>query len=470
MQAAMQQARQAAEKHRVALLSLFASFVLASVKFAAALVSGSLALLSEAFNSLLDCGATALTLFAVRVSAKPADKEHPYGHAKVESVAALAQSGLLFVVGAWVGYEALSRLIWGGQEVALTWWLFAILVASIAIDFNRSRSLRRVAADTSSDALAADALHFTADMWSSAAVLAGLGLVALDLEWGDSVAALIVAGFIARAAYGLGVGTLNTLLDAAPEGLTAQVEDAARQTDGVLSVNRLRVRPAGSTVFVDLAVDIPRTLQAPAQEKLREELTARIRGEIEDVDLSLQLAPVALDTETAFEKVTHIAAGHDLQIHHLTVQDLDGKLAVSFDLEVDGSLPLKAAHDTATALEEDIREGLGGDVEVESHIEPISPRLIEGKEPPAARVKAVVAALSRLAGKEKLLTDPHNIRVRQTEKGLFVHYHCRFAPEISVEAVHETVDRVEVALMKNVGGILRVVAHAEPLGQRRHKL
>lgn len=463
----MEQANQAIEKQRVALFSLLASSGLALVKFAAALFSGSLALLSEAFHSLLDCGATALTLFAVQVSEKPADKEHPFGHAKVESVAALVETGLLFAVCAWVAYESIIRLIWGGHEVTLSWWLYVILAASIVIDFNRSRSLRRVADQTSSDALAADALHFTADMWSSGAVIAGLALVALGFDWGDSAAALIVSGFIAHAAYALGARTLNTLLDAAPEGITALIEEAAEQTDGVLSINRLRSRPAGSTVFVDLAVDIPRTLPAPAQEKLRDALTARIRQEIKDVDLALQLVPVALDTETAFEKVTHIAAGHGLLIHHLTVQDLDGNLAVSFDLEVDGNLSLEAAHEMATALEDDIRDGLGGHVEVESHIEPISPRLIEGHDPPAAKTKSVTTALSRLADKEKLLTDLHNIRIRATEKGLFVHYHCRFGPEVSVEAAHGTVDRIEIALMKAFPGIQRVIAHAEPLGRKR---
>jgi cation diffusion facilitator family transporter len=466
----MEQGNQAAEKQRVALLSLLASFGLAIVKFAAALFSGSLALLTEAFHSLLDCGATALTLVAVRVSEKPADKEHPYGHAKVESVAALIETGLLFLVCGWVAYESVSRLIWGGHEVTLSWWLFAILAASIAIDFNRSRALGRVASRTSSDALAADALHFTADMWSSAAVMIGLGLVVLGFDWGDSVAALVVSGFIAHAAHALGSRTLNTLLDAAPEGITAVVEDAAQQTDGVLSINRLRSRPAGSTVFVDLAVDIPRTLPAPAQEKLREALATRIRQEIKDVDLALQLVPVALDTETAFEKVTHVAAGHGLLIHHLTVQDLNGRLAVSFDLEVDGNLSLEAAHELATALEDDIRDGLGGHVEVESHIEPISPRLIEGHEPTKAKAKSVTATLMRLARKEKLLSDIHNIRIRETEKGLFVHYHCRFAPEVSVEAAHGTVDRIEIALMKTISGIQRVIAHAEPLGRKRHKL
>jgi divalent metal cation (Fe/Co/Zn/Cd) transporter len=121
-------------------------------------------------------------------------------------------------------------------------------------------------------------------------------------------------------------------------------------------------------------------------------------------------------------------------------------------------------------LETDIRDGLGGHVEVESHIEPISPRLIEGHDPPAAMAKSVTTTLSRLAVKEKLLTDLHNIRIRQRQKGLFVHYHCRFGPEVTVEAAHETVDRIEIALMKKVPTILRVIAHAEPRGQKRHKL
>ena len=165
-----------------------------------------------------------------------------------------------------------------------------------------------------------------------------------------------------------------------------------------------------------------------------------------------------------------IASHRNMAIHHLTVQQISGRLAVSFDLEVEGSMRLGEAHDTASALENAIRAELGDDVEVESHIEPQPDRLLEGEAAAPDLVGEVTAALHRLAGKHKRLTDLHNIRLRRNEEGLFLHYHCRCAPELTVESVHDDIDRVEAGLKERFGDIRRVIAHAEPLGSRRHAL
>jgi cation diffusion facilitator family transporter len=459
-----------AEKASVARWSLLASLVLVIGKLAAAWFSGSLGLLSESFHSMLDFVATAITLFAIRYADRPADDDHPFGHAKMESVAALVETAMLFLVTAWIIYEAVSRLFGEAHPLELSWWVFGVVIASIAIDWNRSRALQSAAKRTQSDALAADALHFRADMWSSCAVLAGLLLALAGYEKADALAALVVAVFVAHAAWGLGKRTLATLLDAAPEGVTNHLTSLAADTDGVLSVEQIRARPAGPTLFVDMTVNVPRTMHVSRIVSMKEEIVAKVRSLHPSADINIITNPIAIDEETAHEKIMHIASAHDAAIHHVTVQDNDGKLAVSFDYEVDGASSLEAAHAAATALETAVREGLGADVEVESHIEPRPPSLLHGKEVSSVKRRAVEAALTRFAKREKLLSDLHNIRIRQTEEGLFVHYHCRFAPETSVQLVHDTVDRIENALAKSIGGVARVVAHAEPVGHARHKL
>ena len=458
------------EKTSVAVLSLAASSLLALAKFAAAIFSGSLGLLSEAFHSLLDCGATALTLFAVRYGDQPADDEHHFGHAKAESVAALVETGLLFLVTLWVVYEALTRLWFGGHEVEISWWLFAVVIASILIDYNRSHALQRTAEKTNSDALAADALHFRADMWSSCAVLVGLVLSWYGFPQADPLAALIVAGFVAKAAIDLGSRTLATLLDAAPEGATEQLRTLASETNGVLQISRLRVRPAGPVLFVDMTADVPRTLPATTTEAIRASLAEKVRNHFEQADVTVQINPVQLDSETAFDKVELIASQHRLSVHHLAVQDLDGRLAVSFDLEMDGSTPLNVAHERATQLETAIREGLGDNVEVESHIEPQESVLLVGSPADAKTEQRIARKLRALCGKQKQLFDLHNIRVRRNAAGLYVHYHCRFKPALTILAVHAMIDHIENLLIKTEPEITRVVAHAEPIGLGRHQL
>ena len=184
-------------KEKVALTSILASGGLTLAKGLIGFATGSLAILSEAAHSLLDLAATVMTYFAVRISDKPADEEHHYGHGKVDSVSALAETALLFLLSGIVIWEAAGRLIGGPPHaVAATPWAFLVMIGSIVIDFFRARILYRVAAETSSEALEADALHFGSDMWSSAAVLAGLGAVALGYPSADSAAAMVVAIFI----------------------------------------------------------------------------------------------------------------------------------------------------------------------------------------------------------------------------------------------------------------------------------
>jgi divalent metal cation (Fe/Co/Zn/Cd) transporter len=177
---------------------------------------------------------------------------------------------------------------------------------------------------------------------------------------------------------------------------------------------------------------------------------------------------VALDSETVFQKVMLIAARRNLAIHHLTVQQIAGKLAVSFDLEVEGSMPLLLAHETATVLEDAIRGELGSDVEVESHIEPQPERLLAGSPAMPRLAAAVEATLRHLALSHQRLSDIHNLRVRSNDEGTFVHYHCRFDGQQPVERVHDDIDRIEAALKAEFPDIRRVIAHAEPLGYRRH--
>src|SRR5882757_4687653 len=220
-------------KERVALTSILASGGLTIAKGVVGVLTGSLAILSEAAHSLIDLGATIMTYFAVRISGRPADEQHHYGHGKVESITALAETALLFVLSGVVIWEAVARLTSGrGQVVEATFWAFAVIVGSIVVDFARSRALYRVAAETASEALEADALHFGSDLWSSVAVLIGLGAVALGYPWADSAAAAIVAVFICIAGWRLGRRTIDTLTDTAPAGAADRIKATTAQIPG----------------------------------------------------------------------------------------------------------------------------------------------------------------------------------------------------------------------------------------------
>src|ERR1700683_443024 len=450
-------------KERVALGSIAASAGLAAAKAIVGLLTGSLAILSEAGHSLIDLSATVLTYFAVRISDKPADAEHQYGHGKMESVTALAETALLFLLTAFVAWEAVQRLLGArAHAVEATVAAFVVIVGSIAVDFFRARTLRRVAEQTSSEALQADALHFSSDMWSSVAVLIGLCGVALGYAWADSAAALVVALFICVAGWRLGRRTIDSLTDTAPEGVSERIASIARHMPGVVNVESVRARPAGAVLFVDLGVGVSRTLPLDRVSNIKERLIQAIRTEIPRAEITITTEPRALDHETMRERVMMTARNLAVAIHHVAVQAISGRLSVSADLEVDGTLPLSAAHDIASRLEKALRDELGPDVEVETHIEPLPADVLAGHDASAARLSEVGEFLASLAAGIPGLGEVHNVRVRETADGEIVNFHCRVDPALSVRAVHDLVDGIEYGLRQRFPSIQRVIGHAEP--------
>ena len=451
------------DKEKAALGSIAASAGLTAAKAVVGLLSGSLAILSEAAHSLIDLAATVLTYAAVRVSGKPADAEHQYGHGKVESVAALAETALLFILAVGVAFEAAQRLLGGhGYMVEATVAAFAIIAISIVVDFFRARTLSRVAEKTSSQALEADALHFSSDMWSSIAVLVGLGGVALGYSWADAAAAVVVAVFICIAGWRLGRRTIDALTDTAPAGVSERVTAIARSVPGVVSIERVRARPAGPVLFVEVAAGVSRTLPLDRVAAIKERLTRAIRDDIPEAEVTITTEPRALDDETIRERVMLIARNGGLAVHHVAVQALADRLSVSTDLEVEGTLPLSAAHETASRLEEAIREELGPDVEVETHIEPLPAVLLSGRDASSVRIAEIAAALAELADGAVSLGEVHDVRVRETTDGEIVNFHCRVDPALSVSAVHDLVDGIESGLRRRFPAIARVIGHAEP--------
>ncbi len=450
-------------KERVALTSMVASAGLTIAKAIVGVMTGSLAILSEAGHSFIDFIATVMTYFAVRISGKPADEEHHYGHGKVESVSALAETALLFVLSGIVIWEAARRLLLNeGHAVEATLVAFGVIVVSIVVDFFRARALSKVAKATSSEALEADALHFSSDMYSSMAVFAGLGGVALGLPWADAAAAVVVAVFGLLAGWRLGRRNIETLTDTAPPGAAETISAAAARIPGVVSVERVRARPVGDKLFVDLGVTVSRTLPLDRVTVMKDNIIHAVQDALPAAEVVLTAEPRALDNETVIERIMVIARNQALAVHHITVHSIEGKLTVAVDLEVEGRLTLGAAHEIATALEDAVLRELGPQVEVETHIEPMEVDGLAGHDASSERVAQVQAMLAKIANENGVIRDIHDVRVRETDAGQIVIFHCHADDGITVEAVHENVDSVERALRQRMPEIKRVIGHTEP--------
>jgi len=451
----------ASKKTRVAAISVFASAGMAAAKFVVGILIGSLALISEAMHSSVDVVATIITWMVVRVSDLPADEEHHYGHGKLESISALGVIALLYVLAGGILVAAYSRLREGAPPPVISATPFVVLVIDIAVNFWRARALHRAAHETRSQALAADALHFASDVLGSVAVLIGLALAGLGFWWGDSAAAVAVAIMIAALGLRLARSTVETLLDRAPEGASEKARDAISSLAGVVDVERVRVRMVGATHFIDAIVQVPRTYPIDRVEEIKRKAQAAVSAVLGDADLTFTAVPVALNNESVRERIMVIARNSGLAIHHVTVHDLGGKLTVSIDLEVDAGMTLTAAHDITQELERNIRDEFGADVEIDTHIEPLEPELPFGTDAAPERIETIRTALSRFAA-DTDIHDIHNVRVRDTEAGEIVNFHCRATPSMSVIRVHENVDEIERALRRAFPTVKRVISHAEP--------
>jgi cation diffusion facilitator family transporter len=449
------------EKQRVALGSVGASAALTIAKTAVGFASGSLAVLSEAAHSLIDFAATGVTYFAVRAADKPADAEHHYGHGKIESIAALGETALLFALSGVVLWEAALRLLGDhGEAVEATVAAFGVIAASIAVDFLRARVLSRTAAAHSSQALAAGALHFASDLWSSCAVLIGLLGVRVGFPAADTLAAIVVALFICRAGWRLARRTIDTLTDTAPAGVAERMASIAAKVTDVVAVEHVRARDVGSRIFAEIEIATSRTLPLDRAERLRKDIAKAVRSAIPNAEIGVIITPRALDNETVMDRVMVIARNRSLPVHHVTVHAIGERTSISLDLEVDGSLSLGAAHEIADGLEAAIRDELGQAIEVETHIEPLQIERSAGTDAAADHIAAVEGALVELAAPAGMAV--HDVRVRTTAAGEIVNFHCNVDPQRTVSLVHEQVDAIERGLRAHFPAIKRIIGHAEP--------
>lgn len=459
------------EKKRAAILSVGSAFLLVSLKAFLVVRTGSLGVLSEALHSGLDLVAAIITFLSVRVSDQPADERHPYGHGKFENFSAFIETGLLALTACYIIYEAFARLFFRSVHIQPSLMAILVLLGALSIDITRSRKLGHVARKYSSEALEADALHFSTDVWSTAVVITGIGLVwageLWNLPWliyADSLAGLAVAAVILWVGAQLGRRTLDALLDAAPQGLQQEIARAVAGVDGVLEVERVRVRRAGNRHFVDATVSVARTASLQQVHTITEAIEKRI-GEIVPSDVMVHAEPRAPQGEHFFEAIRAAAQHLGLAIHDLTAMQQGGQLFVELHLEVDEALSLREAHRQATALEEKIRELRGEPVEVNIHIEPLGHHIAtpdSGLGEMKQLAHSIEEFLNRLPSEFDELVNCHDVHVRQVAHHILVSCHCTMKSNLPITLVHDVTAELEDRVKEKFPQTFRVTIHPEP--------
>lgn len=462
------------EKRAAALSSVTAAIFLTGMKLVVGLLTNSLGILSEAAHSALDLVAAAITFAAVKISDRPADRNHPYGFGKVENLSALIETLLLFITCIWIIYEAVQRLFFKSVHVETSIWSFIVMGVSIVVDITRSRILMRAAKKHNSQALEADALHFSTDVWSSSVVIAGLAaIVAADwieantswqLGWlknADAVAALGVSGIVIYVSYQLGRRTIAALVDSAPQGMMPEIEQVLAKIPSITSVERVRVRNSGPALFADVTITVPRHSSFEEAHQIASQAEESIQTLYPRSDVMVHVDPTSPDSETLIETLWSVAFQYALSIHSIRAYDVRGDVSLELHAEVPENLTLSEAHDRVTGFENKLRNEVPNLGDVVTHIEPVGDQVARRK---VSRLSSdqIGIIIQQIANDLHEISDCHSIHTYQESDGISVSFHCKMDPKIPIKEAHEKTVQFENQLRAKIPELGRAVIHLEP--------
>jgi cation diffusion facilitator family transporter len=467
-------------KRSAALFSVLAAFGVTLLKLLTGLLTGSLGMLSEAAHSGIDLIAAGITLFSVQVSDRPADADHTYGHGKIESLSAAVEAVLMLASCIWIFSEAIRRIVFREHlNLDFSVWPFAVLLLAITVDFTRSRKLHRIARETKSEALEADAIHFRTDIWSSIAVLLGLAATYTGQHWhipqlelADPIAAIFVACIILYVTWNLARRTIDALTDATPPEVRAQNRQLIRELasiDGVLSVDRVRTRRSGPSYFADVTLGMPRNLTFQRSEQITTAATAAVQRHLPGADVVVHSIPTASRAESVHDRIRAVAARSNLAIHDVSVQEYHHQLHVEQHLEVPETMTLRAAHALVTQLESEMRREVPEISSILTHIES-EPATIERPES-LERDRQLEVRLRRTAQAFPEILDIHEVFVTRAHSNgtdrIHVNCHCTLPDDLPMSRVHEIITELENAFNLDCPEVSRLLIHPEPATDNR---
>jgi cation diffusion facilitator family transporter len=446
---------------RVALGAVFIGVALVLAKLVVGVLTGSLGILSEAVHSLFDLAASTFTLVAVRTARTPADREHPYGHGRVENVAAFAEGILLLITAVGIAAEAIHRLVAGGTVVNPAGYAFALLIGTLVIESGRAFVLRRVGRLASSEAMLADATNRVADVLATVGVLAGLAGVRMGLPWADSVAALLVAVIIGRAAALLAWRSGDILIDRSAAGAEKQLRAAIQGVNGVREVRSVRVRRSGPNLIGDASIATGRMLSVEAAGALADEVKRKARSVLPTLDLSVLVEGQALQGDLV-ERI-HAAAARDggvRDLHNVTVErEADGSLHLTMHAKLPGDMTLAKASLASDTLEETLRTELPDATRIDIHLEPMEPHVVSGEDVTQRRAQ-LVARMREIVEAHPDVLRCVDVELSDRHQRIHAHVVAQVAGDISLEDAHRIETELEERIRRALPEVHEVVARA----------
>ncbi len=463
------------EKTHAAFSSVLWSAFLTGIKICAGVATGSLGIISEALHSALDLLAAGMTYYAVKIAARPADEDHPYGHEKIENLSALVETGLLLLTCVWIVWEAFDRLLFNAPQITLAWWAFAVVAVSLLVDVNRAAMLRRVAKKHQSQALEADALHFTTDIWSSGVVLMGLICVWVSryvtpdtflhelLEKADAIAALFVAGLVCSVAWSLVKRSVHALMDGGSKTLTQQVLAAMKKNAPEYPVKRIRLRDSGTRIFIEMSVEAPAKLHVDDAHDVSDSIEDLVKKELPAADVIVHIEPAKEDFAAQSPEVVvqHLALRHHVRIHgfyHCNNAESQGYF---MDVEVPADWTLSRGYDVVEAFRADLIRALNTQ-DIVCRMEPDHRDPTDAAAPSPLPCDEIRQKALAILQADKNILKINGIELNQGVSIPALTCYCAAAATLTVRESHQIASALENALKSAMPTRMRVTVVLEP--------
>jgi cation diffusion facilitator family transporter len=448
-------------QQKTALISVGAAVGLIALKVTTGLITGSLAFLSGALDSGLDLVTALMTLFAVGLAARPADVEHPWGHAKVEHLAALAESSLLFLASIWIAFTASQRLASSSPPaVDATWWAILVILIVMLVDAGRTVIFVRASVRLRSAALQSNALNFIGDLAGSTGVLVGLIFVRAGYPKADSIAAIFIAVVVLYAAARLAFKNADILIDRSPRLETEEVRGEIAALEPPVDLKQLRVREVGGRYYAEVVIGVPPEAVVGEGHAAADQIEKALEGMLHGGEVVVHVEPESEAKLTEAVRAAAMSVRGVREIHNLTIADLEGRHEVSLHLKLPGDLMLDQAHELASQVEQAIMDARPEIAAVVTHLEPLDEE-VTGIAAPRVQTRdygdAIRAVVRKVTG-----APPRAVRFVRTEEGLVVNVIVALNPEITLSEAHKRASEIEQEVHRKCAGIKRLVIHTEP--------
>lgn len=465
------------EKQNVAVVSVLAAIFLTSIKFVVAILTGSLGILSEAAHSSLDLCAAIITLIAVKLSDKPADSTHNYGHGKVESFSALIEVILLLITCGWIAYEAIGRLFLNkAVEIDNTIWGILVVAVCVIVDISRSRALKRVADKYNSPALQADALHFLSDVWSSIVVM--LGLICIEvgkllhieiLKYGDPIAALGVSVLVIAVSIRLVKQTVNVLLDAAPAGAINTIVDQVKSIDGVLELSNVRVRLSGPKYFIDLNVGISVNQTHKTVHDIVDNIQTKLHEIYPTSDIMISTFPVKTTHSKDEQLETIVKSVVDkfelcTNIHNINIYEVSGKKHLAIHIEVKRSIDLNESHKLSHDIENEICQVVENVDDINVFLEYVEQKYLSAEDI-TSNSEELVQRITSLLNVSPDNLNCHHVKIYRRNNKYTIFLHCALNNNVPIEKAQIISKKISGKIRKNINSVESIHVHIEPMNK-----